>query len=309
MNNIKNMVDFVGFSYGGFHSSDLGLLVVSEGSRYNRDLLPSQSENTISVPGRDGAYFVDSKFQPGTINLSLAYDNLEEWQMRAIRNLFGDKKPKEFIRDEEPYKVYLAKVTGRPTLSFICFDIDGRRIYKGEGRVTLTHYSPYAYSKYKFLQEYRAEMPEFNNVDEWAWTSRLLEVPDNLDKYYDGEIELYNAGDIATDYNLTFEKNSDIVKIGLSLGEASFSIDLNEAPPTPVGSRCVIKIDSEKKLLIQQIDDEAEVCINNCQRDGSIFKIPLNYSVLEFFEIVNNERNKLTTQIRNVLIDYRYYYL
>jgi hypothetical protein len=32
--------DFIGFTFGGIHSSKLGLVRVSDGSRYNEDLLP-----------------------------------------------------------------------------------------------------------------------------------------------------------------------------------------------------------------------------------------------------------------------------
>ncbi|MCI6366906.1 MAG: hypothetical protein MR911_10500 [Spirochaetia bacterium] len=37
----KQDFDFVGFRFGGIHSSDLGIKHVSDGSRYNEDLLPS----------------------------------------------------------------------------------------------------------------------------------------------------------------------------------------------------------------------------------------------------------------------------
>jgi hypothetical protein len=32
--------DFIGFTLGNVHSSELGLVRVSDGSRYNEDLLP-----------------------------------------------------------------------------------------------------------------------------------------------------------------------------------------------------------------------------------------------------------------------------
>jgi hypothetical protein len=32
--------DFIGFTLGDIHSSELGLMRVSDGSRYNEDLLP-----------------------------------------------------------------------------------------------------------------------------------------------------------------------------------------------------------------------------------------------------------------------------
>ena len=32
--------DYIGFTFGDVHSSELGLVRVSDGSRYNEDLLP-----------------------------------------------------------------------------------------------------------------------------------------------------------------------------------------------------------------------------------------------------------------------------
>jgi hypothetical protein len=46
---------------------------------------------------------------------------------------------------EEPYKVYMAKVTGTPALKLVPFnDKEGKRLYKGEGNVNFTAYHPFA---------------------------------------------------------------------------------------------------------------------------------------------------------------------
>ena len=52
--------DFIGFSFDDVHSSDLGVLRVSDGSRYNEYLLPTSQDVTVQVPGGDGTYYFGS---------------------------------------------------------------------------------------------------------------------------------------------------------------------------------------------------------------------------------------------------------
>ena len=52
--------DYIGFSYGTkadetpMHSSDLGIVRTSEGSRFNENLLPTIQDKIVQVPGGDG---------------------------------------------------------------------------------------------------------------------------------------------------------------------------------------------------------------------------------------------------------------
>jgi hypothetical protein len=54
--------DFVGFTYNGVHSSDLGIVRVSEGSRFNENLLPTIQDKTVQVQGGDGTYYFGSYY-------------------------------------------------------------------------------------------------------------------------------------------------------------------------------------------------------------------------------------------------------
>ena len=47
-NSIMLKGDFIGFTFNGVHSSELGIIRVSEGDRYNESLLPSLSSKTIA---------------------------------------------------------------------------------------------------------------------------------------------------------------------------------------------------------------------------------------------------------------------
>lgn len=47
---------------------------------------------------------------------------------------------------ERPYKVWTAKITGQSSMKYIPFNINNKRIYKGEGTITFTAYWPYAHT-------------------------------------------------------------------------------------------------------------------------------------------------------------------
>jgi hypothetical protein len=61
-----------------------------------------------------------------------------------MKRHFGDKKIHDLVFDENPYKIYSAKVTGSATLKYIPFEEkvknETKRIYKGEGSLQFTCY-------------------------------------------------------------------------------------------------------------------------------------------------------------------------
>ena len=116
------MGDFLGFTFGGYHSSDLGITRVSGGDRYNEQLFPEIKDRTAEVPGLNGEYYFGSDFGPRQFDIEIAYDHLTEEQFRKLRKVFGTREIKELIFDERPYKRYLAKLENPIELSFICFD-------------------------------------------------------------------------------------------------------------------------------------------------------------------------------------------
>ena len=70
--------EYIGFTYNGVHSSDLGICRVSDGSRFTESLLPNSQDKTVQVPGGDGMYFFGSHFTNKVININFAFDNLNE---------------------------------------------------------------------------------------------------------------------------------------------------------------------------------------------------------------------------------------
>ena len=116
------MGDFIGFTFGGVHTSSLGITRVSGGDRYDESLHPEINDTTAEVPGMDGNYYFGSNYGPGKIDLELAFDSLTEAQFRKLRQVFGVKTQKELIFDERPYKKYIAKIESPIELSYVCFD-------------------------------------------------------------------------------------------------------------------------------------------------------------------------------------------
>jgi hypothetical protein len=51
------------FKYGDNYASDFGLIRVSNGSRYNDNLLPTLNDKTADVPGGDGMYYFNSYYK------------------------------------------------------------------------------------------------------------------------------------------------------------------------------------------------------------------------------------------------------
>lgn len=197
--------DFLGFTYNGKHSSDLNIVVVSGGNRFEKNLLPPSRDTTISIPNNHGSYFFESDYDSTQFGIQFAYDNVSEKDVRDIRTWLGDGKVHDLIFDEEPYKVYSVKPSGQPKLSYICFnssDPTPVRVYKGEGTIQFQAYIPLARSQFKELKSYSA----YTNVSEWSAASGLkqdLSTPTVYDNFVSLTCNLYNPGDMETPLDIT----------------------------------------------------------------------------------------------------------
>lgn len=136
--------DFLGFTLGEIHSSQLNITRVSSGDRYTDILLPSFKDVTAEAPGGDGMYYWNTFYTQKPFTLDFAYDDLRDEDLRALRKLFSFKGVQPLIFDELPYKKYMVKCVAPPTFKYICFDYMEMRLYKGEGSINLMAYYPYA---------------------------------------------------------------------------------------------------------------------------------------------------------------------
>ena len=217
--------DFIGFTFDGVSSEELGITRVSDGDRFNEELHPEIKDITAEVPGKDGEYYFGSTYGNKEIEIKIAYDSLTESQFRRLRRLFGGKEIHELIFDERPYKKYLVKLSQPIELNYICFDeekkeevnFDGiygpttvlrgtgemERRYKGEGTISFISYFPFAKSTFIVLPT-PAVAP--NNIDEWKDSCGILDstmrATYKINEYYQNKFNVYNGGDLDAGFRL-----------------------------------------------------------------------------------------------------------
>lgn len=179
--------DFIGFTFGGVHSSELGLLRVSDGSRYNEDLLPPLQDKKAQISGRDGEVYFGSQYMTKPLKVPVAFDNMNEESFSKLRRILSIKTPQIFWFDETPYKQRLVKSAAVQNFKWVCFDessggryTNRKRIYKGEGILEFSCFTPYASSRITYLDETLTEKDgkevykdEYQNIEEWRESSRL----------------------------------------------------------------------------------------------------------------------------------------
>ena len=270
--------DYMGFTYGNKHSSDLGIVRVSDGSRFNENLLPTIQDKTVQIPGGDGTYYFGSYYTQRQFSVSFAFDSLTEEQLATLKSHFGDKKIHDLVFDERPYKTYRAKVTGTATLKYIPFGSE--RVYKGEGTLQFTCYQPFAICKKKWLNGYNN-----SNKNEWAAASRLKESSGNYDILSNGQVQLYNAGDVGANCQIRFNFNEDknIPSGKIILSQNNQEIDRIEwGEILQKAGDVLIKFDS-KTNLIEGYDASLKKTgniYNEFIQKGTFFKIPTGESLL-----------------------------
>lgn len=198
--------DFIGFSFNGKKSEDLGIKRVSDGSRYNEDLFGAFQDTTVQVPGGDGLYYFRTNFTQRTFNINIAFDKITESQFIELRRAFAPNLMGPLVFDERPYKAYSVKVQSPPQFKYLCFEENGKRVYKGEGTIIFVSYYPYASGVKLYLNSLTSA--NYPNKDQWKDSTRMPNSSEDL-KYsykkgitYNGngeEVYVYNAGDVETD--------------------------------------------------------------------------------------------------------------
>lgn len=289
--------DFIGFTFNGVHSSDMGIIRTSDGSRFNENLLPTSTDKTVQIPGGDGTYYFGSNYTQRQIPISVATDELTETQFRQLKQWLGDKQIHPLVFDEAPYKTYMVKTSGTPTLKFICFDnitknngemrVD--RVYKGEGSLQFIAYFPFARCSKKYLSEYSD-----SNKEEWATSSGLLAEQGS----YDGTgttINLYNPGDLETDFFAYYARTSltELSRVYIDSNILNFDFSSNDNV-----TDTYIRINSKTNLI--------EGCDETFQPTGTLYNKFITSG--DFFKIPTGESQLLSVGANCVKIEYDYLY-
>ena len=228
--------DYIGFQFGDYHSHDLGLVRVSDGSRYTDPSVPNFSDTTQKIPGGDGTYYWDSFYTQRTFTIQCAFDKLSEAQVRKIRQVFNGKAEDWLVFDEVPYKKYRVKMQSPPQFKYLTFDendirpgqtgydYEKARTYKGELTLNFISYYPYAISTFKYLNEVPATYQ--SNLSEWKDSVGLIDISvssptinaaiatatSTTTQY------IYNPGDLETDCT---------IRIGIADATAVETIELH----------------------------------------------------------------------------------
>lgn len=219
--------DLTGFKFGDYHSSQFGLIRVSNGSRYNEYLLPTLKNTTTDVPGMEGMLYFGTQKTTRSFQVDMAFDSLTEEDIRDIREWLTGVH--SLVFDERPYIQYMCILNSAPQLKYLTFEENGERIYKGELSVNFVSYLPYGYSidEKKFIDDFLDE-----NFEEWSNASHLVyknfyegETLHTYDKFEGNNVYVYNGGDVEADYVLTcYFSEGATAKISMSDVSYEFSL-------------------------------------------------------------------------------------
>lgn len=297
--------DLTGFKFGDYHSSQFGLIRVSNGSRYNEYLLPTLKNTTTDVPGMEGTLYFGTQKTTRSFQVDMAFDSLTEEDIRDIREWLTGAH--SLIFDERPYIQYMCILNSAPQLKYLTFEENGERIYKGELSVNFVSYLPYGYSidGKKFIDDFLDE-----NFEEWSNASHLAyknfyegETLRTYDKFEGNNVYVYNGGDVEADYVLTcYFTEGATAKISMNDVSYEFSLRAKSANSTHLELSVNSKLQYARcrdvniaNGVITGISDY-EIMLPSTE----MFKIPVGQSLITCTNINTSAPN---------VIDYKYRFL
>ena len=297
--------DLTGFKFGDYHSSQFGLIRVSNGSRYNEYLLPTLKNTTTDVPGMEGMLYFGTQKTTRSFQVDMAFDSLTEEDIRDIREWLTGVH--SLVFDERPYIQYMCILNSAPQLKYLTFEENGERIYKGELSVNFVSYLPYGYSidGKKFIDDFLDE-----NFEEWSNASHLAyknfyegETLHTYDKFEGNNVYVYNGGDVEADYVLTcYFSEGATAKISMSDVSYEFSLRAKSANSTH------LELSINSKLQYARCRDvniangvitgmsDYEIMLPSTE----VFKIPVGRSLITCTNIDTSAPN---------VVDYKYRFL
>lgn len=222
---------YLGFTFDGQHSSDFGLLVVSDGSRYHQSLSSEFSDYTNTVAGYQGSYYFGTQIGNRSWEILCAFDSMTAQMRNKLQNWLYPNKVGWLVFDETPYKKYLVKLASPISLSYIPFDFHSKRgdiayqreILKGEAQISFM--SVFEFGEYN--EEYERENSN-NYINEWMIDSGILpeyyshtnillpnETMDKVLPYT--PFNIYNAGNGTAKVDFQFNAEKDAIKVNSPL--------------------------------------------------------------------------------------------
>lgn len=262
--------------------------------------------------------------------IELSYVCFDEPKKRIVGEAIGDERYgvrkveetiSETVIDEETGEETTREVKVRTPERIYPYELEEgtQRIYKGEGKIALKAYFPFAKSVYKQVLTTEKE-------EDWVISSGLLSEQNfreqGIDEYvYDSEqqngvIKVYNAGDVETGFRLYIPFNNNninacniIYNSGLIDDEGSASLYLKQIEK--IGNDMGILINTTNGL-IQGVSSLSQNADGNWSiiTSGNIYNKYIDYGYL--FKLQPNDNSTQSTLtitgIENAQIFYDYLY-
>lgn len=223
---------YLGFTFAGHHSSEFGLLVVSDGSRYHQNLFSNFSDTVTQVPGKSGGYYFGTQVGMRDFDVQCVFDNMNSHMKQKIEQWLYPNKTGWIIFDEMPYKKYYVKISQVPQFNFIPFDeFKNKKLFKFQrdifkGELNISFFSFYEYG----FENENYDLPSFATTEvikQYAVDSGLLphRYPkqelitsyDNTKNNIESEFSIYNAGNGIANANFYFTINSNDISVNSPL--------------------------------------------------------------------------------------------
>jgi len=83
--------EFLGFTLGEIHSSNLNITRVTSGDRYSENITPNFTDVTASIPGNDGMYYWTTYHNQRNFTIDFAFDDLREEDLRRLKTYLSFK--------------------------------------------------------------------------------------------------------------------------------------------------------------------------------------------------------------------------
>jgi len=94
---------FIDLSFDGVKMSELGLTVIFEGDSATEYLTPQFTNNTSTIPGRNGIILWNTEVSNGTVIKKLGTDCMSSRQYNRFKQLLKPGRVAKLILAERPY--------------------------------------------------------------------------------------------------------------------------------------------------------------------------------------------------------------
>ena len=289
---------YLGFTFAGRHSSEFGLLVVSDGSRYHQNLSSQFSDVTTTVPGKNGSYYFGTQIGNREFEINCVFDDITSHTMHKIQQWLYPNMVGWLIFDEQPYKRYLVKLSSLPIFNFLPFDkfkftqeySFQKEILKGE--VNFSFYSMEEYGVYN--PDY--ELPPITKnelIPQQALDSGIL--PKNYNRH---NIYLPNE-----EFNVTENNIFSLYNAGNGIAKADFYMIVDKQISWP------LEIKNINDGIIYKITNPSETIEKYYNTSNIIYyRIEILSSKQEAYIVGLDSRQRDITEKINIGGHYNHYF-